>query len=229
MLSRAVGAARERGRGLRRGPDLRAAGEHARRPGELRRGRRRRGAARPRVRRRARLRGAARAMLRLRRRGAVGERGQALRQLPHRGVHRGHLRVPRPRRGTRRRPRTDPEDAHVDDLRLRAPERPTRSFLPSFSRARTRTGAIYHGYGGRIASRNHAPGGFALPPGLKDVSLVRDAAANADVPMPLGSLLVWLPGPQSLARGATPTERRVSRAARPSPRLLDRDRNETRA
>ena len=50
--------------------------------------------------------------------------------------------------------------------------------------------AIYKGYGGRIAARNHAPGGFALPHGLKDVGLVRLAAAEAGVPMPLGSLLV---------------------------------------
>ncbi|KAH8047634.1 3-hydroxyisobutyrate dehydrogenase [Aureococcus anophagefferens] len=46
------------------------------------------------------------------------------------------------------------------------------------------------GYGGRVAGRDHAPGGFALHHGLKDVGLVQKAAQDARVPMPLGSLLV---------------------------------------
>ena len=50
--------------------------------------------------------------------------------------------------------------------------------------------AIYKGYGGRVAARNHAAGGFALHHGLKDVSLVAQAAADAAVPMDLGDLLV---------------------------------------
>ena len=49
--------------------------------------------------------------------------------------------------------------------------------------------AIYRGYGGRVADRDHAAGGFALTHGLKDVSLVAAAARDAKVPMPLGSLL----------------------------------------
>ena len=50
--------------------------------------------------------------------------------------------------------------------------------------------AIYRSYGGRVAGRDHAPGGFALHHGLKDVGLVQKAAQDARVPMPLGSLLV---------------------------------------
>ena len=50
--------------------------------------------------------------------------------------------------------------------------------------------AIYKGYGGRVAARDHAAGGFALHHGLKDVSLVAQAAADAAVPMDLGDLLV---------------------------------------
>ena len=50
--------------------------------------------------------------------------------------------------------------------------------------------AIYRSYGGRVAGRDHAPGGFALHHGLNDVGLVQKAAQDARVPMPLGSLLV---------------------------------------
>ncbi|KAK7249804.1 3-hydroxyisobutyrate dehydrogenase [Aureococcus anophagefferens] len=47
--------------------------------------------------------------------------------------------------------------------------------------------AIYRGYGGRVAGRDHAPGGFALHHGLKDVGLVQKAAQDARAcPCPSG-------------------------------------------
>jgi 3-hydroxyisobutyrate dehydrogenase-like beta-hydroxyacid dehydrogenase len=49
--------------------------------------------------------------------------------------------------------------------------------------------AIYHGYGNRIAQRDHKAGGFALELGLKDVSLILDTAHKANAPMPFGSVL----------------------------------------
>lgn len=49
---------------------------------------------------------------------------------------------------------------------------------------------IYKGYGQRVSERDHKPGGFSLSLGLKDVSLVRRAAQDADVPMPFLSTLI---------------------------------------
>lgn len=49
---------------------------------------------------------------------------------------------------------------------------------------------IYKGYGQRVANRDHRPGGFSLELGLKDVTLVSDAARQAQVPMPFLSVLV---------------------------------------
>ena len=49
---------------------------------------------------------------------------------------------------------------------------------------------IYKGYGQRVSERDHRPGGFSLSLGLKDVSLVRKAAADADVAMPFLSTLI---------------------------------------
>lgn len=49
---------------------------------------------------------------------------------------------------------------------------------------------IYKGYGERVSSRDHRPGGFSLELGLKDVKLVHETAQQADVPMPFCSTLV---------------------------------------
>lgn len=49
---------------------------------------------------------------------------------------------------------------------------------------------IYKGYGERVSKRDHRPGGFSLALGLKDVSLVSQAAREADVPMPFLSVLL---------------------------------------
>ena len=48
---------------------------------------------------------------------------------------------------------------------------------------------IYHNYGQLIASQRYTPPGFALPLGLKDVRLARQAAHALQVPMPLASLV----------------------------------------
>jgi 3-hydroxyisobutyrate dehydrogenase-like beta-hydroxyacid dehydrogenase len=45
------------------------------------------------------------------------------------------------------------------------------------------------GYAGRIASTEFEPAGFAMPLGLKDVSLALEAARELRVPLPLASLL----------------------------------------
>ncbi len=47
---------------------------------------------------------------------------------------------------------------------------------------------VYKTYGNLIAREQFLPAGFKLPLGLKDVSLVLDAAARARVPMPVASL-----------------------------------------
>lgn len=49
---------------------------------------------------------------------------------------------------------------------------------------------IYKGYGQRVSERDHRPGGFSLELGLKDVSLVSQAAREADTPMPFLSVLL---------------------------------------
>lgn len=49
---------------------------------------------------------------------------------------------------------------------------------------------IYKGYGDRVSTRDHRPGGFSLELGLKDVKLVHETAQQADVPMPFCSTLV---------------------------------------
>eukprot|EP01034_Spumella_vulgaris_P022427 gene22427-28552_t len=49
---------------------------------------------------------------------------------------------------------------------------------------------IYKGYGQRVSERDHRPGGFSLALGLKDVTLVSQAAREADVPMPFLSTLL---------------------------------------
>ena len=48
---------------------------------------------------------------------------------------------------------------------------------------------VYRTYGGLIANRQYRPAGFRLPLGLKDVSLVLDAARTAVVPMPVASVI----------------------------------------
>lgn len=48
---------------------------------------------------------------------------------------------------------------------------------------------IYQNYGKAIANQVYEPAGFKLSLGFKDVSLALDAAGNAKVPMPFGSLL----------------------------------------
>ena len=49
---------------------------------------------------------------------------------------------------------------------------------------------IYKGYGQRVSERDHRPGGFSLELGLKDCTLVSEAAREADVPMPFLSVLL---------------------------------------
>ena len=49
---------------------------------------------------------------------------------------------------------------------------------------------IYKGYGQRVSERDHRPGGFSLDLGLKDVSLVNQAARECDTPMPFLSVLL---------------------------------------
>lgn len=49
---------------------------------------------------------------------------------------------------------------------------------------------IYKGYGNRVSQRDHRPGGFSLELGLKDVTLVQQAARAADAPMPFLSVLM---------------------------------------
>jgi len=49
---------------------------------------------------------------------------------------------------------------------------------------------IYKGYGQRVTQRDHRPGGFSLALGLKDVSLVSQAARETDTPMPFLSVLL---------------------------------------
>jgi len=51
------------------------------------------------------------------------------------------------------------------------------------------TAPAYQTYGGLIANRQYRPAGFRLPLGLKDVSLVLDAARAAVVPMPVASVI----------------------------------------
>lgn len=46
------------------------------------------------------------------------------------------------------------------------------------------------GYGDRVSKRDHRPGGFSLELGLKDVTLVSQAAREANVPMPFLSVLL---------------------------------------
>jgi len=58
----------------------------------------------------------------------------------------------------------------------------------------------HEGYGQRVSERDHAPGGFSLELGHKDVALVLDTARRSRVPMPVGSVLQdrWL---AALAKG----------------------------
>lgn len=49
---------------------------------------------------------------------------------------------------------------------------------------------IYKGYGHRVSARDHRPGGFSLALGLKDCTLVNEAAREVDVPMPFLSVLL---------------------------------------
>ncbi len=49
---------------------------------------------------------------------------------------------------------------------------------------------IYRGYGQRVSERDHRPGGFSLELGLKDCTLVNQAAREVDVPMPFLSVLL---------------------------------------
>jgi 3-hydroxyisobutyrate dehydrogenase-like beta-hydroxyacid dehydrogenase len=51
------------------------------------------------------------------------------------------------------------------------------------------TAPVYQTYGGLIANRHYRPAGFRLPLGLKDVSLVLEAARTAVVPMPVASVI----------------------------------------
>jgi 3-hydroxyisobutyrate dehydrogenase-like beta-hydroxyacid dehydrogenase len=48
---------------------------------------------------------------------------------------------------------------------------------------------LYHSYGRMIAEQRYAPAGFQLALGLKDVTLALGAAAEAQMPLPLASLL----------------------------------------
>jgi 3-hydroxyisobutyrate dehydrogenase-like beta-hydroxyacid dehydrogenase len=48
---------------------------------------------------------------------------------------------------------------------------------------------VYRTYGGLIADERYHPAGFRLPLGLKDVSLVLEAARDQNVPLPIASLV----------------------------------------
>jgi 3-hydroxyisobutyrate dehydrogenase-like beta-hydroxyacid dehydrogenase len=48
---------------------------------------------------------------------------------------------------------------------------------------------VYKTYGAIVADARYRPAGFPAPLGLKDMSLVLDAARAANAPMPLGSLI----------------------------------------
>ena len=48
---------------------------------------------------------------------------------------------------------------------------------------------IFTGYSARIAATEFEPAGFAMPLGLKDVSLMLQAGQELRAPLPLGSLL----------------------------------------
>ena len=48
---------------------------------------------------------------------------------------------------------------------------------------------IYQGYGAAIAAHRYVPPGFALPLGLKDVTLALDTATRSRTPMPLAHLV----------------------------------------
>lgn len=48
---------------------------------------------------------------------------------------------------------------------------------------------VYQTYGGLIANERYQPAGFRLPLGLKDVSLVLEAARGSNVPLPIASLV----------------------------------------
>lgn len=48
---------------------------------------------------------------------------------------------------------------------------------------------VYRIYGGSVAARRYEPAGFRLALGLKDISLVLDAASAGTVPMPVASLV----------------------------------------
>lgn len=48
---------------------------------------------------------------------------------------------------------------------------------------------LVRGYGGRIARGEFEPAGFAMPLGLKDVTLALESGAALRVPLPLGSLV----------------------------------------
>jgi len=61
-------------------------------------------------------------------------------------------------------------------------------FLETVNQAVFRS-PLYAAYGGRMASGTHEPAAFALHWGLKDVNLVRAAAAHLATPLPLGELL----------------------------------------
>ncbi|MCC9309783.1 NAD(P)-dependent oxidoreductase [Kitasatospora sp. RB6PN24] len=50
-------------------------------------------------------------------------------------------------------------------------------------------GPVYSGYGSMIATGRYEPAAFKLTLGLKDVNLALETAAEANVPLPLGSLL----------------------------------------
>jgi 3-hydroxyisobutyrate dehydrogenase-like beta-hydroxyacid dehydrogenase len=48
---------------------------------------------------------------------------------------------------------------------------------------------VFTGYSARIAATEFEPAGFAMPLGLKDVSLMLQAGQELRAPLPLGSLL----------------------------------------
>lgn len=48
---------------------------------------------------------------------------------------------------------------------------------------------VYQRYGEAVAKKNHLPAGFVLPLGLKDVELVLKTGREAQVPMPIASIV----------------------------------------
>lgn len=77
--------------------------------------------------------------------------------------------------------------------------------MKSFHKIRLDLYSYLHskGYGQRVSERDHRPGGFSLELGLKDMTLVSQAAREVDAPMPfLSTLLDRYVSSKARGRGA---------------------------